>query len=219
MLGIFKTEYMVEVYGKLPFYKDYINTIASPSGSLWQEWMLKVFGQKNTLIPEGIWHFLFFPAKDAPLITGIIMQSSDGLRNFPFSLFVPLGKSGIKNELKWAQLFAVRDGLLQIYKALYTVSDIDDFYQTLSGQKLETSKKEIKSGYLSLVDVPDLKPFTRALDNEFPIFTIISTDRITGLSKANFSGSEIIDEWERTLAGPDMRISNSSVSLHEHIKL
>jgi hypothetical protein len=215
MFGLFKNQYMVEVYGKLPFYKDYINIIASTETSLWQEWLLNVFGQKNTLIPQGIWHFLFFPAKDAHLVTGLIMQGSDGLRNFPFSLFVSLGRQAIKNQLKWAELFAIRDHLIEIYKTVYTASDIDGFYRTLSGTSVETNRKNIKSGYLKSVRLPDLTPLIRGQDSEFPVFSILEKSGLSCLSKGSLSGKEIISNWERHPPYADMQLNMVS---NEHIK-
>lgn len=205
MLGIFKNEYMIEAYGKLPFYKDYISVITSTEASLWQEWLLRIFGQKNTLIPKGVWHFLFFPAKGAHLITGIIMQASDGIRNFPFSLFVTLSRSTIKNQLKWAELFAIKDDLIKIYKEVYEASDIQNCYATLSGLTLETRNKKIKAMYLDSVGFPDLKPFNNGQDYEFPNFSIISRNSITCLSRGNSYGNEIVSEWRKLMFSPDIQ--------------
>lgn len=196
---------MIEAYGKLPFYKDYINIITTPGGSVWQEWLLKAFGQKDTLIPQGVWPFLFFPARDARLVTGIIMQGSDGRRNFPFSLFVTLGKSKIKNQMKWAELFAIKDNLTQIFNILHTASDIDSCYATLSGLTMETCNKDIKSNYLKSVNRPDLKRFTHCMDHEFPGFTIISKGSIASLSKGNLPGNEIISKWEPLMFNPNVQ--------------
>jgi len=195
---------MVEVYGKLPFYKDYINIITSPEASVWQEWLLKVFGEKNTLIPQGIWHFLFFPARDARLVTGIIMQGSDGRRNFPFSLFVTLGKSTLKNQIKWAELFAVKDHLIRILNTLYTASDIDNCYATLSGLTVEILNKEIKSTHLQSVTRPDLKRFTHCMDHEFPGFSIVSKGSIACLSQGNLPGGGIIKKWDELKFNPNI---------------
>ena len=199
---------MIEAYGKLPFYKDYINIITSPEASIWQEWLLKVFGQKDTLIPQNIWQFLFFPARDARLVTGLIMQGSDGRRNFPFSLFVTLGKSNIKNQMKWAELFVIKDNLIRIFNNLHTASDIDSCYVTLSGLTMEIRNKDIKSTYLKSVNLPDLKRFTHCMDHEFPGFSIISQGSITGLSQGNLPGNEIISRWEPLTFNPNIQISN-----------
>jgi len=136
------------------------------------------------------------------------MQGSDGLRNFPFSLFVSLGRQAIKNQLKWAELFAIRDHLIEIYKTVYTASDIDGFYRTLSGTSVETNRKNIKSGYLKSVRLPDLTPLIRGQDSEFPVFSILEKSGLSCLSKGSLSGKEIISNWERQTPYADMQISN-----------
>lgn len=195
MIGIFKNQYTVEVYGKLPFYKDYISNVATPETNMWQEWLLKIFGQENTFIPKGIWHFLFSPAKNVNLVTGIVMQGSDGLRNFPFSLFVSLGKPSIKNPLKWAELFAVKDSLNQIYGILYPLSDINTFYNTIAGVRVETHPKTTRSMYLPQINIPEFKSIAGGNEDEFPKFSILSKDGMICLSKGFSSGLYLTEQW------------------------
>lgn len=195
MPGIFKKQYTVEVYGKLPFYKDYISNVATPETNMWQEWLLKIFGQENTFIPKGIWHFLFFPAKNVNLVTGIVMQGSDGLRHFPFSLFVSLGRPSIKNPLKWAELFAVKDSLNQIYGTLYPLLDINTFYNTIAGVSVQTHRKTTKAVYLPQINMPDFKSLGRGNEDEFPKFSILSRGGIICLSKGFLSGLSVTEQW------------------------
>ena len=195
MLGIFKNKYRVEVYGKLPFYKDYISNVATPETNMWQEWLLKIFGQENTFIPQGIWHFLFSPAKNANLVTGIVMQGSDGLRSFPFSLFVSLGRPSIKSPIKWAELFAVKDHLNQIYGTLYPLSDINTFYNTIAGVSVETHRKTTISMYLPQINIPEFKSLTGGNAGEFPKFSILSKDGIVCLFKGFLSGPKLTEQW------------------------
>lgn len=195
MLGMFKNQYTVEVYGKLPFYKDYISNVATPETNMWQEWLLKIFGQENMFIPKGIWHFLFSPAKNANLVTGIVMQGSDGLRNFPFSLFVSLGRPSIKTPLKWAELFAVKDSLNQIYGTLYPLSDINTFYNTIAGICVQTHRKTTKAMYLPQLNIPDFKSLVRGNQGEFPRFSILSKDGILCLSKGFSTGLSLTEQW------------------------
>ena len=197
MLGIFKNKYTVEVYGKLPFYKDYISNVATPETNMWQEWLLKIFGQENTFIPEGIWHFLFSPAKNANLVTGIVMQGSDGLRSFPFSLFVSLGRPSIKKPLKWAELFAVKDSLNQIYETLYPLSDINTFYNTIAGASVETHRNTTRSMYLPKINIPEFKSLTVGNAGEFPKFSILSKDGIICLSRGFLSGRSLTEQWAK----------------------
>ncbi len=205
MFGLFKTEYTVETYGKMPFYKDYINVITSPEAGLWQEWLLEVFGEKGALIPGGIWHFLFCPAKGAHLVMGIIVQGSDGLRNFPFSLFVTLNKPTIKTQMKWAELFVIKDRLTGIYNALCRAEDIDSCYTILSRHTLEIHKSDIKSMCSILETLPDLNPFINDTDDGFPVFSILSEYGITGLSRGSVSGHALCREWEKLTYTPNIK--------------
>lgn len=202
MLGWFKNEYMVEAYGKLPFYKDYIHLVASVQAGIWQDWLLKTFGQKNTLIPQGIWHFLFFPARNSPLVTGIIMQGSDGRRDFPFSLFVTLGRSTLNSQMKWAELFAIKDELCRIFTTVSRMPDIDSCYHLLSGLSVETRKKTIRSRYLDSVNCPVLKPAVQGKDHEFPCFSIIFQKSISCLSRGEPRGRDLVSKWDALRVTP-----------------
>ena len=202
MFGFFKKEYTIEAYGKLPFYKDYINLITSLEATAWQEWLLKVFGQKKIFIPTGIWHFLFSTRKETSLVTGIITQSSDGRRNFPFSLFVNLGNNKIKNDFKWAELFVIKDRLVEIYNTLNTVSDINECYNTLSGMTVVTRRKTTRSRYLRAVNNPNLKFLSTGNPDNFPNFSIVSKNGVNCLSEGSFEGNEIISKWNASLFEP-----------------
>lgn len=199
---------MVEAYGKLPFYKDYINVVTSFEASAWQEWLLNVFGQKKVFIPSGIWHFLFSTRKDVNLVTGIITQSSDGRRNFPFSLFVSLGNSRIKNDLKWAELFAIKDNLVEVYNMFDTISDIHTCYNTIAGMTVVTRRKTTSSQYLKTVNRPNLEFLSKGNQNDFPNFSIVSEDGILCLSRGSLEGNEIMSKWNSSLFEPIERVSN-----------
>jgi hypothetical protein len=129
----------VETYGKLPCYKDYISVITTPAAAQWRSWLLESF-QGTIMPPEGVWPFIYQHKKNADLIVGVIKASSDGLRQFPFTLFVVCSKGNRKGGLcsrPLAQL--IWQELLDLHQHLIGAEDIQSFYTRFSGKTISSS--------------------------------------------------------------------------------
>lgn len=142
MLGILKkffpgkTDYPVETYGKLPCYKDYISVIITEGAVQWRTWLLDSF-QGKVMPPEGKWHFIYQHRKEADPVVGVIQASSDGLRQFPFSLFTVCNRgSGRRGFCSRPMAVSIWQQLENMYQPLIRVADIQAFYAQLYGKKI-----------------------------------------------------------------------------------
>ncbi len=124
----------LEVYGKLPFYQDYIAVLSTPESAAWKSWLLGFAGREGIRLPPGRWWFLFRQARKSALIAGIIEHSSDGIREFPFSLFISL--AGIKTGLLPAAALITWRVLLKERQALDGLTSIEQCYQQMRGRQI-----------------------------------------------------------------------------------
>lgn len=126
----------MEAFGKLPFYQDYITLASSPEAMTWKTWLLQFAGREKHRVPSGKWPFLFQNAQKSKFLIGIIEDSTDGIREFPFSLFCVLPQKGIHSAPDiWQALTAIRSNLDDLVT-------IDTFYQRLRGKQIPLSVKD-----------------------------------------------------------------------------
>jgi hypothetical protein len=140
-----KVDCPVESYGKLPCYKDYISVIATAGAAQWRSWLLENFQGEN-MPPDGVWPFIYQFRKNADPVVGLIQASSDGLREFPFTLFVVCGKGSGRGGLCsrpmalsiWRDLEILRQQLIE-------ARDIQEFYARFTGKRVSLAVKQSKS--------------------------------------------------------------------------
>lgn len=131
-----KTDYPVETYGKLPCYKDYISVVITEGAVQWRTWLLDSF-QGKIMPPAGTWHFIYQHRKDADPVVGVIQASSDGLRQFPFSLFTVCNRGSGKGGLCSRPIaVSIWQQLEDMYPPLLGVGDIQAFYALVYGKKI-----------------------------------------------------------------------------------
>lgn len=142
-------KFIVETYGKLPFYKDYIAVVTSGPALQWKSFLLDNFGQDGMKIPQGRWPFIFQAAPRADLVVGFIEASSDGIREFPFSIFT-VCKSG-RGEIPYCQetVSGIWQKLYAIRKRLASVQDIGECYGIIRGRTIlvEVGKKNVQGEF------------------------------------------------------------------------
>ena len=127
-------------FGKLPIYQDYINVVPDAAGNAWKTWLLNSFGHDDIDIPPGVWPFCFRPAGMSDFLVGVVEPSSDGIRQFPFSLYVVWDdKKGLR---EWGGLHELWDRLVSLRGELLTHQTIEGFYQILGGKTLVMEKGE-----------------------------------------------------------------------------
>jgi len=132
-------EYHVETYGKLPCYKDYISVITSAGAAHWRSWLLDSF-QGTIIPPEGVWPFIYQHKKNSDLVVGVIQASSDGLRQFPFTLFVVCSRGNRKGGLCSIPLaHSIWQELLDLHQQLVGAEDIQAFYARFYGKRISPS--------------------------------------------------------------------------------
>ena len=87
--------------------------------------------------PEGKWHFIYQHRKNADPVVGVIQASSDGLRQFPFSLFTVCSRGSGKGGLcSQSMAVSIWQQLEDMYQPLIGVGDIQAFYAQLYGKKV-----------------------------------------------------------------------------------
>ena len=191
----------IQTYGKLPFYKDYINLVTTSQGINWRNWILGLFGQNNMNIPVGIWPFIFQGGYGNDIIVGLIEPSSDSLRTFPFSVFVELKLSWVKKD---RSIFSqVIKQLKFINSDLNRVTTIDECYGVLGGHavKIENAPPGDDGYHDSRVGVFNESVLSHPKGSH-PLFFVASNDcRSVHLIFDNTtSGQELIANWnERTI--------------------
>lgn len=122
----------VECFGKLPCYQDYISLVITKGASPWRDWLLAYF-HETLIIPEGVWRFVFEPHKNCDPVVGLIQASSDGRREFPFSLFV-VGDRKLTGSL--AALHAVWEELAALHWQLVAAPNVQGIYNGCAGRKV-----------------------------------------------------------------------------------
>jgi TagF N-terminal domain, Type VI secretion system-associated len=131
-----KMDCAVETYGKLPCYKDYISVVITDGAAQWRAWLLESF-QGTFMPPEGVWHFIYQHRKNSDVVVGIIQASSDGLRQFPFSLFTVCsrgsGKGGLCSRPIAVSIWQQLEGMT---RQLLGAGDVQAFYAGLYGKRI-----------------------------------------------------------------------------------
>ena len=173
MLGLYFKKYRklkIQVFGKLPIYKDYISIITQTEAIKWKDWLLKNFRHRDEL-PAGRWPFIFqFSNKSSCLVVGLIEKSSDGQRVFPFSLFVVWYKTGInKNDFLERFNFILKH-LETIRNELEKIKNINECYEHLKGRMLHIENKQCK-GKLQKTSF-NLKSFYPNHKNAWPLLFV-----------------------------------------------
>jgi hypothetical protein len=148
MFGFFKknpvTTYTVEVFGKIPFYRDYLSTVQSKEGRQWKDWILSNYGRRIQ-VPKKKSRFLFHYKKTGRVVVGIISDSSDGTREFPFSVFVILKRKNVQRQCMqlWEQLDV-------IYQVAIKSKEINSFYNDLMSRKIvnDPNKDNLMNEYV-----------------------------------------------------------------------
>jgi len=150
-------QFTIESYGKLPFYKDYIAIVTSKPAIQWKAFLLDNFGQEGMVIPDGCWPFIYQGGPKTELIVGLIEESSDGIREFPFSIFTVCNT--VRGDMPycfetingiWHKLFQIRDELDK-------VDNIDLCYRIIRGKMVQVKVGKKKPG-----------EFTMTQDGEWP---------------------------------------------------
>ncbi len=129
-----RKDHPVETYGKLPCYKDYISVVLTDGAAQWRTWLLESF-QGKSMPPEGIWPFIYEHRKNSDLVIGVISASSDGIRQFPFTLFTVCRRAR-KGLCSRSQARSIWQELEQLYRQLVVSEDIQSFYSQLRGKKI-----------------------------------------------------------------------------------
>jgi len=122
----------VECFGKLPCYQDYVSLVTSRGATRWRDWLLSTY-RGETLPPEGVWRFVFESQQHGEPVVGLIQASSDGRREFPFSLFVVGDPRLLRSP---AALTAVWEELAALHWQLIAVPDIQGIYTCCAGRKV-----------------------------------------------------------------------------------
>jgi hypothetical protein len=131
-----KWEFTLQAFGKLPLYMDYITVVRTPEARQWQNYLLQIAGAGGAKIPEGRWRFLYRAEETAPLVAGVIEQSSDGKREFPFSLFLVL--KSLPDSLFESVLYhsPFWEHMEERARALCQARSIEDWYTVLGDGKV-----------------------------------------------------------------------------------
>ena len=127
-----KRKATVEFFGKLSFYRDFITVATSKEAVNWKAWLLDFTGKEYLPLPEGSWPFIFRSSSKSDVLVGLIEDSSDGIREFPFSIFCSISKS--KSVFNQGTLDNIWVKLIELRNSIETVSNIDDLYKMLRGK-------------------------------------------------------------------------------------
>ncbi len=128
----------VEIFGKLPFYTDYITMLSSIEANRWKVWLLDFMAKNEKRIPPGRWPFLFQFSEKSNVLAGFIEDSGDGIREFPFSIFCNFKKT--KKFFNAGCLSEIRQQLELERNAIESVTSIEAFYQKMSGRQISIKR-------------------------------------------------------------------------------
>lgn len=136
----------VECFGKLPCYQDYISLVTTRGATVWRDWLLATFRGDN-LPPDGVWRFLFAARNKGEPVVGLIQASSDGRREFPFSLFV-VGDRRLNASAEALQV--VWEDLASLHWQLVASPSVQGVYSCCAGRKV-TLEAGMTSGREAMV--------------------------------------------------------------------
>jgi len=156
----------LQAYGKLPFYRDYVSIIFFREAIVWRNWMLDHLDQ-NKMISKEPKPFVFVHSIKSKIIAGIIKQSSDGKRQFPFSVFIVC-------KPKKLELFGLNQILSQLdirFNSLMSIRNINNCIKFIKNNPLvlknKKSNKELGCYEPSQLSDPKDYPFFIVLHQEF----------------------------------------------------
>ncbi len=185
--------YRVQVYGKLPVYKDYINVVTRAESMTWRNWMLNTFDSENAKIPDGLWGFIFQGTGRSAPVAGLIEQSSDGIREFPFSLFSVMEKVSLADKTLWHQIVEIIKQLTLLRAELKKAKQIETFYDIIATNMLCVTKNNSSENRSSC-------DFQRQLldsQNMPPLFFVLPdlSGSLGFSANATDSGRDIMNKW------------------------
>jgi hypothetical protein len=184
-----EAELPVETYGKLPCYKDFISVILTESAAQWRNWLLENF-QGDFMPPKGCWHFIYQDRKKSLPIVGLIHASSDGIRQFPFTLFTVCSHKGRSGGLcSRPTAISIWRALDDLHQQLIGLEDIQAFYRWLSGQKILASMQTIDAEEANL-------EFLDNQEGEWPRMLVAETSEAKKLHLVK-DGRTTSDEFAR----------------------
>jgi len=164
----------IQGFGKLPFYKDYISMVSAPEALRWRDWLLERFGKKKWRMPLGKWPFVFQSSPQTSMIIGIMESGTDGIREFPFSLFLVFDDDGIRGQTHWKTMITIWENLKNIRNDMNEAKDIDSFYASLRSQFIPMHSKRKKEAEDNVEKKPDFFELFSDPDKSWPVFVIIS---------------------------------------------
>jgi len=182
---------IIQVFGKKYFYNDYISIISTKDALMWREWLIKTFHKKD-IIPDGKWFFLYQESRYSSYVIGIIENSSDGSRVFPFSLFIVCKRYPSDIIFLW-------DELCNIWEEQKKFSSYDSIYNYLRTQTIFQGLKEnIPKSNAQLTNKEQMKSFFSKRTFLYPkLFVskgIMSSNFF--IADKNFSKEDIFKMWK-----------------------
>lgn len=139
--------FVVNAFGKLPFYKEYLYLCPDPAfGDLkaWVDDRFERLSRKETrppyLAPNR--HFMIHVPSHKTDLVGSIWESNDGLRTFPFMLATALPKKARKHgfPLFWQTLSDLWDYFERYYLHLRDTGSSSAFYRGIRGVEHQIPK-------------------------------------------------------------------------------
>ena len=180
----------VECFGKLPFYRDFISVATTNEAVQWKNWLLNFAGKKYPPLPKGLWPFIFRSSSNSDVLVGLIEDSSDGIREFPFSIFCSVSKS--KNVFNQGTLDNIWAKLIELQNSIETVPTIDNLYTMLRGKVIT-----YENGTNKLVDSQACENLIIAdNNNQFPQLAVF-IEKNTELDCIIHDSSSLPDEFLR----------------------
>lgn len=164
----------IQGFGKLPFYKDYISVLRAPEALRWQEWLLECFSKKKWRVPLGQWPFIFHLSPRSNMVIGIIEPGTDGIREFPFTLFSVLCDYGFQGQNDWKVMVDIWDELKNIRNDLAGFQDIDSFYAVLRSQSISMHSENNKKIDHNAGNAMNFFESFSSWNQKWPAFLIIS---------------------------------------------
>ena len=152
MKSVFRVrkKYPLQAFGKLPLYSDYLSVLIHGESNRWRRWLLDHFSGDGMRIPQGQWPFVFYPFPGSNLVVGLVEDSSDGIREFPFSLFVICPPHGQEGWFPWESLVQTWNALSAFRSRLDHTGDVDACYRILRSESLRIQVKKNDKSFFSM---------------------------------------------------------------------
>ena len=130
-----------QAFGKLPFYRDYLRWVSSEAAESWRMWLVEKFSG-DAALPPGKWPFIFQHHPGSALVIGLIEPGTDGIREFPFSLFVAADRALLKSRYFGGCVISIWHSLALIRDQIARHNDIDRFNRFIREQTVVVKKRE-----------------------------------------------------------------------------